>query len=171
MRTWEFHFPIPPWILEFFGIPPGVFLEVEFFICRDNPDREEITVVATLWLNRVVAVDEPDQPHKAESIEFNFMFSWPNLYCIHEERYSHHVAPSEVSKGSNDTFGSAELAPNTPAPNYWSISPQPPHFQPVVENQQAQTPSVLTTRDIVERLAERIGHTRSIAEELVETIN
>ena len=169
MRLWEFHFPIPPWLLEVFGIMPGVFLEIEVFICRDDPDRKENSFIATLWLNRVVDIKEPDQPHRAESVTFNFSFSWPNPYHISDEEYCQNLAPSEVSEGSNDTFVNTDWMPDSPAPDYRNLSPQPPCFQAAEGEQQPQQPEI-STLEIIQRVNERIGQACTIAEGLAQTI-
>ena len=123
MMIWELCFPIPPWILEAFGITPGIFLEIEFFFCRDNPDREENLIVITLWLNRVVDLDNDDQSHRVESLTLNFRFSWPNQYHVPDKEYCRNLAPSTVSKGSDDTFANTDWSQGPPAPNYHLLSP------------------------------------------------
>ena len=168
-RIWEFHFSIPPWILEAFGITPGIFLEVEFFLCRDDPDREENSIVITIWLNRVVDLNNSDQPNTVELITLNFRFSWPNQYHVPDEEYHRNLAPSTVSKGSSDTFANTNWSPGSPVPQYNSLSPCPPCFQSAEEEQQNQNIEI-TPLKIINWVNERIDWACSIAEELVQTI-
>ena len=169
MRIWEFWFPIPPWILEAFSITPGILLEVELFLCRDDPDREENLIIIIIWLNRVVYLNNGDQPHRLETITLNFRFSWPNQYHISDEEYHRNIAPSNISKGSDNTFANTNWSPGSPAPYYNSLSPHPPCFQPAEEEQQEQNITI-TPLEIINWVNERIGQARSIAEELAQTI-
>ena len=172
MRTWEFQFPIPPWILEVFSLVPGVFLEVEIFINRDQPDREENSVAISIWLNWVVNLTDRDQPHFIESSVLNFEFTWPNQYHIPYEEHQANLRAESVSEGSNETFANTDWMPGslTNAPEYQSLSPHPPHFQSAEEEHQDQEIDCTTT-EIIWSVNERISRVCSIAEEFTTTLN
>ena len=138
MQTWDFRFPIPPWILQVFDLEPGVLLKVEIFICRDQPDREENSVAISIWLNRVMTLLDRDQPHFIESSILNFKFTWPNPHHIPHEEYQANLCTTTVSEGSNDTFANTVWSPgpSSPAPHFNTLSPHPPRFQSVEEDQQ-----------------------------------
>ena len=166
-RTWEFQFSIPPWILEVFGIVPGVFLEVEISICRDQCDREETSIVISIWQNRVIDLTNGDQPYFIESSVLNFGFSSPNQYYVSDSEYHRNLGTQSVLEGSNDTFANTDWSPGspTPTPQYNSLSPHPPHFQSAEEEQQENdTDHIINSA--VQSVTERISRAHSIAEEL-----
>ena len=121
--TWEFQFPIPPWILEVFGLVPGIFLEVEIFISRDQPEREENSFAISIWLNWVVNLTGGDQPHFIESSTLNFKFTWPNPHHILHEEYQAKLRTTSVSEGS-DTFANTDWSPgpSSLAPHWLTLT-------------------------------------------------
>ena len=170
LRTWEFHFSIPPWLLEVFGLVPGVFLEVEIFICRDQPDREDDSIVISIWLNWVIDLTDGDQPHFIKSSDLNFGFSWPNSNHVSDKEYHRNLRTTLISEGSDDTFANSDWSPgsDTPAPQYNSLSPHPPRFQSAEEEQQENDTDHINSA--VWSVTERICQAHSIAEELANTL-
>ena len=170
-QTWEFWFPIPPLILQVFGLLPGVLLDIEIFICRDQPEREENSVAISIWLNQVTTLTDGEQPHFIESSILNFKFTWPNPHHIPHEEYQENLRATSVSEGS-DTFANTERSPgpSSLAPHFNSLSPHPPHFQSVEEDQQ-NTEIDQMISDTLWLVNKRITRGRSIAEELLKTLN
>ena len=94
-----------------------------------------------------------------ESSVLNFGFSWPNENHTPDEEYHENLAPSVVSKGSNDPFANSHWSPgstNSPVPNYNSLSPHPPLFHPAEEEQQREQTN-LTTEEIVNQVNIRLS--------------
>ena len=147
-------------------------LEVEIFICRDQPEREENLVAISIWLNQVTELTDGDQPHFIESSTLNFEFTWPNPHHIPHEEYQANLRAETVSEGSDNTFANTVWTPgpSSPAPKFNTLSPRPPCFQSIEEEQQ-DIETDHTISDMIRLASESITRGRSIAEELLETLN
>ena len=97
---------------------------------------------------------------------------WPNPHHIPHEEYQANLQATSVSEGSDDTFANTIWTPglSSPAPNFNSLSPQPPRFQSVEEEQQNQIINH-TIDQAIQSVNERIERGHTIAEELLNTIS